>query len=528
MDEKQKRVIVVARPQPYILRLQSRTKRCLTAAVLILCTCFILVSVPSTILNQSLNFTQISKYNSKWTPPVFHSSPPSTIEEFQQCSITNLLSTGLPFLDPSSPLSVSEFVTRRQRLATALLADGIDAYIVEPGYTFQYYANISQKDWEVWEPEERPFLMIVQPDISKDGSVRARTRFLTPSFEVERARLLGMPWDGNVEGEMEFVGWEEHWNPYSTLLDSWKFYPSSSSSSSPFPHPQTLRGEKKARKPKIMVDEEMRDFIQRGLGENGFEVVGLGGEVERVKQTKSQAEIEIVRAVNTGTVEAVRAMRKCLVPGLTENEVAEVLDNTLRAAGMEPFFDIVLFDENASNPHGGTNGSKVLEAETFVLIDVGTHLYGYSSDICRTFFPPFFPKPTSPAEIRALSPITQQKLSVWDTVLEAQTQSMHALLEGNSAASVDIAARKVITDAGYGDAFAHRVGHGIGIKAHESPYLNKGNVNVTLKAGMTFTSEPGIYLVDKFGVRHEDILLVKESGEPEILTGTRAVGPWDP
>ena len=117
---------------------------------------------------------------------------------------------------------------------------------------------------------------------------------------------------------------------------------------------------------------------------------------------------------------------------------------------------------------------------------------------------------------------------MWDIVLEAQTQSMHALKSGNSAAMVDIAARKVITDAGYGAAFTHRVGHGIGIKAHESPYLNKGNINVTLRAGMTFTSEPGIYLTDKFGVRHGDILFVKEDGGPEILTGTRARGPWDP
>lgn len=105
---------------------------------------------------------------------------------------------------------------------------------------------------------------------------------------------------------------------------------------------------------------------------------------------------------------------------------------------------------------------------------------------------------------------------------------MKALHQGNPAASVDIAARIVITDAGYGEAFTHRVGHGIGIKAHESPYLNKGNVNTTLKAGMTFTSEPGVYLVGKFGVRHEDILLVRESGEPEVLTGRRAMGPWDP
>lgn len=156
------------------------------------------------------------------------------------------------------------------------------------------------------------------------------------------------------------------------------------------------------------------------------------------------------------------------------------------------------------------------------------HLFGYSSDICRTFFPPFFPKPSSSEDFHTLSPKIKEKLQVWDIVLEAQTQSMRAFKAENSAASVDIAARKVIIDAGYGDDFTHRVGHGIGIKAHESPYLNKGNVNVTLTSGMTFTSEPGIYLVNKYGVRHEDIFLVKDEGEPEILTGRRATGAWDP
>ncbi|CAG8951236.1 hypothetical protein HYFRA_00007983 [Hymenoscyphus fraxineus] len=460
-----------------------------------------------------------SNHQSNWK---ISSTSLNTVAQFQKCSIDNFVATGFPFLDSAAPLPVSEYELRRNNLAVALEADGVDAFVVEPGYTFKYYANVSQPEWEVWEPEERPFLMIVQPVRNKEnGRIEAGVKFLAPSFEVERARLLGMPF----VNEPKFVPWEEHWNPYQTLLKSWDI----------------AKG-----RPKIMVDDEMRDFIQRGLGENGFEVLGLGGEVERVKQTKTQREVEIVRAVNTGTVEAVRAMRKCLYPGLTENEVMEVLDNTLRVAGMDPFFDIVLFgwfpyqkfhsilptykllDEDASNPHGGTDGSKILEAETFVLIDVGAHLYGYSSDICRTFFPPFFPKPTTPYQFAALSPMIQEKLSVWDIVLEAQTQSMHNLVAGNSAASVDIAARKVITDAGYGKDFTHRVGHGIGIKAHESPYLNKGNVNTTLRAGMTFTSEPGIYLVDKFGVRHEDILLVKENGEPEILTGTRAVGPWDP
>jgi Xaa-Pro aminopeptidase len=212
------------------------------------------------------------------------------------------------------------------------VADKVDAFVVEPGYTFQYYANISQRDWEVWEPEERPFLMVIQPSNNPiTGEISAVTTFLAPSFEVERARLLGMPF----EEELNFVPWEEHWNPYETLRTSWKSHDFSIASHIKFP--------KESSKPNVMVDDEMRDFIQRGLSENGFSVLGLGGEVEKVKQTKSPREVEILRAVNTGTVEAVRAMRECLYSGLTEDQVMEVLDNTLRAAGMEPFFDIVLF-----------------------------------------------------------------------------------------------------------------------------------------------------------------------------------------
>jgi Xaa-Pro aminopeptidase len=171
--------------------------------------------------------------------------------------------------------------------------------------------------------------MVVRPITnSKTGDTEASTSFLAPSFEVERARLLGMPFVGSLD----FIPWEEHWNPYETLRGSWK--------------PEfVIGGDLTIQRvaPKIMVDEEMRDFIQRGLSENGFHVVGLSGEVERVKQTKTQREIEIVRAVNTGTVISLRAMRECMYPGLTENEVMNVLDNTLRVARMEPFFDIVLF-----------------------------------------------------------------------------------------------------------------------------------------------------------------------------------------
>ena len=161
--------------------------------------------------------------------------------------------------------------------------------------------------------------MLVVPHVSSSSKITAKTVFLAPAFEAERARLLNMPFTA----PLTIVPWEEHWDPYATLRSFWAHaYPSST--------------------PKLMVDEEMRDFIVRGLGRE-FEVVGLGGEVERVKQSKSAREVEILRAVNTGTVEAVRAMRECLIAGLTEDEVAEGLDGALRAAGLEPFFDIVLF-----------------------------------------------------------------------------------------------------------------------------------------------------------------------------------------
>ncbi|KAI9641614.1 hypothetical protein NHQ30_009468 [Ciborinia camelliae] len=435
--------------------------------------------------------------SSSLTPLIVEKINSLRYEKFRRCSIDKFLETGLPWLESASPITFQEFIQRRNNLAVALETDGIDAFIVEPGYTFQYYANISQTDWEVWEPEERPFLMIITPQFDTTLSkVVAKTSFLAPHFEEGRVRMLGMPF----EEDLSIITWEEHWNPYSTLLKNWHEAIGKESVDS-------------TKLPKVMVDEEMRDFIQRGLGENEFKVLGLAGNVKQVKQRKTIGEVSILRAVNTGTVEALRSMRKCMVLGLTENEVMNGLDSTMRAGGMEPFFDIVLFDENAAMPHGGPNGSKVLEKETLVLIDVGT------------FFPPFF---SEPKDHSTLSSVVQHKIAVWDIVFEAQTRASEVLKPNSSCASVDIAARDVITDAGYGKAFTHRVGHGIGIKAHESPYLNKGNFEDKLNAGMAFTLEPGIYLEGNFGVRHEDIFLVKEDEEADILTGSRAKGPWDP
>lgn len=340
--------------------------------------------------------------------------------------------------------------------------------------------------------------MIIRPETLTDGSIVPNTSFFVPHFEEGRARLLGMPF----EEDIQTIVYEEHWDYYATLYTS------------------EIWGD--ILSPIIMVDEEIRDFIQRGLLSTGFTVTGLSGEVEAVRQVKTLREIGILKAVNTGTVEAIRAMRQCLYPGVTENEVRYVLDDTLQAAGFTPFFDLVEFGKSAALPHGGYDGTRKLEPGMLILIDVGAHLFGYSSDVTRTFYPPFFADPPPPEYN-----VTEQR-HVWQLVADAQVAAVKAMVPNAPAASVDIAARNVIEEAGYGAYFTHRLGHSIGIKAHESPYLNKGNFAAILRPGMVFTAEPGVYVLNEFGVRHEDVLLVKEEGEAEILSGKLAKSPWEP
>ncbi|EPE03317.1 xaa-pro dipeptidase [Ophiostoma piceae UAMH 11346] len=455
--------------------------------------------------------------------PEISKSHASVVDKVQQCANTNLRNDN-GFLDSAVPIAPEEFLERRDRLANALVQSGVDAFVLEPGYTFQYYGNISQVDWEPWEPEERPFLMVVMPQIDDSGKVTAKTAFLSPHFEEGRVRMLGMP---SREEELDIVIWEEHWNPYDTFIKS------------------RLFEDKQGKTIKVMVDEEIRDYIVRGLDAAGFETLGLSPEVELVRQIKSPAEVELLRAVNTGTVVAVRAMRPCLVPGLTEDEVTTILNNALLSVNFSLFFNIVLFEEHGALPHGGfVTGWKKLTHETMIVIDVGAHYLGYSSDICRSFFidPPksksslldrviglFGSSKMADSDSTAASKeLYEEKLKIWDIVLEAQAAAAAAFLPNNSAASVDIAARTVIENAGYGNKFTHRLGHGIGIKAHESPYLNKWNTEVILQPGMTFADEPGIYLENRFGIRHEDIYLVKESGHAELLSGPLAQGPYAP
>jgi Xaa-Pro aminopeptidase len=292
------------------------------------------------------------------------------------------------------------------------------------------------------------------------------------------------------------IPYEDHWNPWTTLYTSPIWTPILS--------------------PKIAVDDEIRDFIPRALASTAFSVSGPTHAITSIRQLKTPLETGILRAVNTGTVEAIRATRTCLYPDVTENTVQSVLDATLQAAGLTPFFAIVQFGESAALPHGGYDGRRQLKPEMMVLIDVGAHLYGYSSDVTRTFYAPFARE------------AGEEESRVWRVVRDAQIAGVKAVVWNGTAAGVDGAAREVVVRAGYGEGFTHRVGHGIGIKAHEGPYLDGGNFGAVLRPGMVFAVEPGVYLVGRFGVRLEDVVLVREDGEAESLSGRFAGSVWDP
>jgi Xaa-Pro aminopeptidase len=214
--------------------------------------------------------------------------------------------------------------------------------------------------------------------------------------------------------------------------------------------------------------------------------------ISQLRMHKTADELDAMqRAIivaETSLAQAIAAIR----PGMNELQVAELWDNAIRAAGSVPSFDLAVgAGPNGASPHH-TNGTRPLQAGDLVVIDGGAIVDGYVSDITRT--------------IAVGTPSPRAKL-VCDTVLAANAAGRAAAaLPGATGDSVDRAARAVIVAAGFGDAFIHRTGHGLGIDIHEPPFMVGGDMNL-INPGMTFTVEPGIYLPGEFGVRIEDMLV---------------------
>ncbi len=214
---------------------------------------------------------------------------------------------------------------------------------------------------------------------------------------------------------------------------------------------------------------------------------------------KSPAEIALMQRANDITIAAYKAALSTLYDGMDQRELSAHIDAAYAALGARGDA-MVIFGKYTAFPHGSIQPQKLKEGD-FVLVDDGCTVEGYQSDITRTVI---FGKPTA------------RQRQVWDLERKAQDAALAAAQVGATCESVDAAARKVITDAGFGPGYKvpglpHRTGHGIGLDGHEWTYLVKGN-QTRLQPGMCFSDEPTISIYGEFGVRLEDCLYITESG----------------
>jgi D-alanyl-D-alanine dipeptidase len=243
--------------------------------------------------------------------------------------------------------------------------------------------------------------------------------------------------------------------------------------------------------------------LQRAAPACAFEPAGRA--LPLLRAVKDDDEIDRLRAAARGADASFDAVAGMPFAGRRELEVAADLERLLREHGHDRVdFTIVGSGPNGASPHHEAGERRIVQGDAVVL-DFGGRAGGYCSDITRTVF---------------VGGPDEKQAEVHDVVRRAQEAAFEAIRPGAVAQDVDRAARAVIADAGYGDRFVHRTGHGIGIEVHEPPYIVEGD-ETTLVAGMTFSDEPGIYLPARFGVRIEDQVVVTPAGAERLNEASR-------
>jgi Xaa-Pro dipeptidase len=378
--------------------------------------------------------------------------------------------------DALEPIRMDERAARRRRLGELLSRAKVDAYVCEHGPTMRYLSGMT------WGLSERLFALVVLADGSHF--------FLSPAFEVDKAKL-------KIEGDKgpggEIVAWDEHEYAFAPLA-------------------ATLR---KRRAERVAVDPYLRVFAADGLsGELGAGNVVSGLELRaKLRGVKDEREIALLRKASELTQKALAALAPRLAPDLSGGEISRLIDAALRKTGLVSTWNLSLVGSAAAYPHGGTATQK-LEAGEFLLIDCGGEYHEYQSDNTRTWCPVGTPG--------------IEAMKAWHAVRDAQRRAFDVARPGVPCGDIDRAARDTIVRAGFeGDyrAFTHRLGHGIGMEGHEDPYFDSGS-KVVLEPGMTLSNEPGIYVLDRYGIRLEDILVITPTGSQ--CFGTPQSGPNSP
>jgi len=348
---------------------------------------------------------------------------------------------------------------RMKRLQSLLKESGSACLILVPGVDLFYATGMNI------HASERLTALILP--------VEGEPVVLCPNFEQGRiAKLFS-------EGEIRT--WKEDEDPFKLLA--------------------TIIGELGANKENISIDNKLwfEWFlrIKKELPEVTFSDASKVVQIARL--VKTEEEIAIMKKASEIAATAIINTFKQVEPGINETEIAAMVRRELAREGGTPAFALVQSGPNSSFPHGAPTG-RTIEKNDVLLIDAGPIYEGYYGDVTIT---------------SVIGEPSEKFLEVYDIVYHANRAAFQTSKAGEIAENVDKAARDYITAKGYGEYFTHRLGHGIGIEGHERPYMVKGN-KLVLSAGMCHTIEPGIYLENKFGVRIEDDVVVRE-GRCEFL-----------
>jgi Xaa-Pro dipeptidase len=387
-------------------------------------------------------------------------------QDSQQPAVTPKAITVLkPFPGTPVPISDDERHARIDKARRLMGEHGLGAVILEPGTSLQYFVNVS------WGTSERPFLLVIP--------AKGDLAYVAPAFEEARAREIT-----RFSDDVRVWQEDEDWGAIVSGI---------------------LR-DRGVATGTIGIEERVRFFIAEGLraAAPASRFVLATPVTAGCRMIKSPAEIALMQRANDITIEAYKAAFASLAEGMTQFDLGNMVAAAFNALGVTGGA-FAQFGKYSAFPHGSITPQRLTRGEV-VLVDGGCAVEGYQSDITRTTV---FGTPS------------KRQAEVWAVEKAAQTAAFAAAQVGATCESVDAAARRVITNAGFGPDYKvpglpHRTGHGIGMDGHEWTNFVRGNTT-RIEPGMCFSDEPMIAIYGEFGIRLEDCLYITENG-PRFFT----------
>jgi len=363
------------------------------------------------------------------------------------------------------PITQEERKSRIEKAQRLMREQRIDAIYLEPGSSMTYFTGMR------WGTSERMFAAVIP--------ARGELAWVCPKFEEERAREL-------IKMGTDIRTWEEDESPYKRVAEIFR--------------------DRGVRSGTVGIEERVRFFLYDGIRKAApaLKYVDATPITAGCRMIKSPAEISLMQKANDITIVAYKATRDSMTEGMTQGEFAGVCASAFRALGTSGGI-FVSFGKYTAFPHGSSTPQRLKEGDV-VLMDGGCSVEGYQSDITRTF---------------VFGKASDRQRQIWDLERKAQDAAFAAAKVGAPCEVVDAAARKVITDAGFGPDYKvpglpHRTGHGIGLDGHEWTNFVRGN-KTPMQPGMCFSDEPTVVIYGEFGIRLEDCLYMTESG-PKFFT----------